>query len=133
MDTKKFKFLIKAKDIIKIITNSTEPKLDEIQIEVVNNITKLMSKPEAILLVAPISNMCYIEWGKYFIRFGNSQATITNGNYSYYFWLPELTTDRLTNLFYKKVEERRMKLDQDYDKKTMEHLKVISKEIDNIN
>lgn len=125
-------FNFKVKKLWEIITSSSEPKLDEMQIEVVGNIKKMMGKPDAILLIAPISNVCYIEWKQYFIRFGNSSATINNGKYSYYFWLPEITTDRLRDLFYKTVEDRRVKLDQAYDKKTLENLKNISEDIDKI-
>jgi len=123
-------FNFKVKKLWEIITSSSEQKLDEMQIEVVSNIKKMMVKPDAILLIAPISNVCYIEWKQYFIRFGNSSATINNGKYSYYFWLPDITTDRLKYLFYKTVEDRRVKLDQAYDKKTLENLKNISEEID---
>ena len=122
-------FRIKVKKLWEIITSSTEPKLNELQLEVVENIKNMMAKPDAILLIAPISNVCYIEWKQYFIRFGNSAATISNGNYSYYFWLPDITTDKLKELFYETVEQRRVKLDKEYDKKTLENLKIISENI----
>ncbi len=122
-------FRIKLRKLWEIITSSTEPKLNELQLEVVENIKNMMAKPDAILLIAPISNVCYIEWKQYFIRFGNSAATISNGNYSYYFWLPDITTDKLKELFYETVEQRRVKLDKEYDKKTLENLKIISENI----
>lgn len=110
-------------------TTESRPKLDSIQFEMAATIRKMMSKQDSILLIAPISNICYIEWKHYFIRFGDSSATITNGKFSYYIWLPSATTDRLRNLFYNHVEERRMKLEGIYDKKTLENLKVISNEL----
>lgn len=124
-------FRIKVRKLWEIITSSTEPKLNELQLEVVENIKNMMGKPDAILLIAPISNVCYIEWKQYFVRFGNSAATISNGNYSYYFWLPDITTDKLKELFYEMVEQRRVKLDKEYDKKTLENLKILSENIKN--
>lgn len=122
-------FRIKTKKLWEIITSSTEPKLNELQLEVVDSIKNMMVKPDAILLIAPISNVCYIEWKQYFIRFGNSAVTISNGNYSYYFWLPDITTDKLKELFYETVEQRKVKLDTEYDKKTLENLKILSDNI----
>lgn len=124
-------FISKFKKFFNLVFLNAEPPLDELQAEVIENITNMMSKSDAVLLIAPISNVCYIQWRKYFIRFGNSAATITNTNYSYYFWLPEQTTDRLKTMFYEKVEERKKRLDQDYDKKTLENLKIIAQEIEN--
>jgi hypothetical protein len=89
----------------------------------------MMSNQESNLLIAPISNICYIEWKHYFIRFGDSSATITNGKFSYYIWLPSATTDRLRRQFYNHSEERRMKLEGTYDKKTLKNLKTVSGEL----
>jgi len=110
------------------ITES-RPKLDSIQFEMASTIRKMMSNQESNLLIAPISNICYIEWKHYFIRFGDSSATITNGKFSYYIWLPSATTDRLRRQFYNHSEERRMKLEGVYDKKTLKNLKTVSGEL----
>jgi hypothetical protein len=110
------------------ITES-RPKLDSIQFEMASTIRKMMSNQESNLLIAPISNICYIEWKHYFIRFGDSSATITNGKFSYYIWLPGATTDRLRRQFYNHSEERRMKLEGVYDKKTLKNLKTVSGEL----
>jgi len=110
------------------ITES-RPKLDSIQFEMASTIRKMMSNQESNLLIAPISNICYIEWKHYFIRFGDSSATITNGKFSYYIWLPSATTDRLRRQFYNHSEERRMKLEGTYDKKTLKNLKTVSGEL----
>lgn len=126
------KLLNNAKKFFNMVILNAEPPLNEMQLGVVDNITKMMAKPDATLLIAPISNICYLEWKQYFIRFGNGSATITNGKYSYYFWLPEQTTDRLKVLFYEMVEERKKKLDQDYDKKTLENLRNIAEDIEKI-
>ena len=107
----------------------TRPELDPIQFEITSTIRKMMSNQESNLLIAPISNICYIEWKHYFIRFSDSSATITNGKFSYYIWLPSVTTDRLRRLFYNHAEERRMKLEGMYDKKTLENLKTVSGEL----
>ena len=107
----------------------SRPKLDSIQFEMASTIRKMMRNQEATLSIAPISKICYIEWKHYFIRFGDSSATITNGKFSYYIWLPSATTDRLRRQFYNHSEERRMKLEGVYDKKTLKNLKTVSGEL----
>ena len=107
----------------------SRPKLDSIQFEMASTIRKMMRNQESTLSIAPISKICYIEWKHYFIRFGDSSATITNGKFSYYIWLPSATTDRLKIQFNNHAEERRMKLEGMYDKKTLENLKIVSGEL----
>jgi hypothetical protein len=113
---------------LKIAPNENDV-LDDIQKQVVSNVRRMMSKEDSVLLLAPISNICYIEWKHYFIRFGDSAVTITNGKFSYYVWLPSKTTDNLKSMFYKNVEARRMKLESVYDRKTLDNLKIISTDL----
>jgi len=123
------KFRKFGKRISRIFSPTYKEDLDEIQKQVVSNVRRMMSKKDSVLLLAPISGICYIEWKHYFIRFGDSSVTITNGKFSYYVWLPTKTTDDLKSIFYKTVELRRMKLESIYDKKTLENLKLISDEL----
>jgi hypothetical protein len=106
-----------------------ESKLDDIQIESINIVRKMMIKPDATLLIAPISSICYIEWKHYFIRFGDSALTITNGKFSYYIWLPSRSIDQLRENFYRNVELRRKNMEVKYDRRTLENMKSISDEV----
>lgn len=108
-----------------------ETKLDDIQIEAINIVKKMIVKPEATLLIAPISSICYIEWKHYFVRFGESALTITNGKFSYYIWLPSRSIDSLRENFYRNVELRRKNMEVRYDKRTLENMKSISDEVRN--
>lgn len=108
-----------------------EPKLDDIQIESINIVKKMIVKPDATLLIAPISSICYIEWKHYFVRFGESALTITNGKFSYYIWLPSRSIDSLRENFYRNVELRRKNMEVRYDRRTLENMKSISDEIRN--
>lgn len=104
--------------------------IDDIQRQGISIIRRMMSKSDAVLLIAPISNICYIEWKQYFIKFTDNSATITNGKFSYYIWLPLATSDSLRQQFYKNVELRRRKMELNYDKKTLENLKDITSQLD---
>jgi hypothetical protein len=106
-----------------------ESKLDDIQIESINIVRKMMIKPDATLLIAPISSICYIEWKHYFIRFGDSALTITNGKFSYYIWLPSRSIEQLRENFYRNVELRRKNMEVKYDRRTLENMKSISDEV----
>jgi hypothetical protein len=106
-----------------------ESKLDDIQIESINIVRKMMIKTDATLLIAPISSICYIEWKHYFIRFGDSALTITNGKFSYYIWLPSRSIEQLRENFYRNVELRRKNMEVKYDRRTLENMKSISDEV----
>lgn len=106
-------------------------ELDEVQIRTIYNVRQMICKKDATLLIAPISGICYIEWKHYFIRFGDSAVTITNGKYSYYIWLPSSHLDKLKDIFYRNVESRRKKMEEKYDKRTLENLNLISEELKN--
>lgn len=116
----------------KMTMSSSENKLDDIQMVMASTIRKMMSKPDSTLLIAPISDICYIEWKHYFIRFGDNSATITNGKFSYYIWLPSDTMLKIKKIFYQHVETRRQMMESQYDKKTLENLKSISNELNNL-
>ena len=101
----------------------------QVQIESINIVRKMMIKPDATLLIAPISSICYIEWKHYFIRFGDTALTITNGKFSYYIWLPSRSIEQLRENFYRNVELRRKNMEVKYDRRTLENMKSISDEV----
>jgi hypothetical protein len=115
----------------KKIESTETNKLDEIQLRALCNVRRMITKPDAVLLIAPISNICYIEWKHYFIRFSDTALTITNGKYSYYIWIPSSQLDKLKDIFYKNVEARRKKMEEKYDKRTLENLNLIKEELEN--
>jgi hypothetical protein len=128
----RMRFMVRLRRFFKKLSikiDGGESKLDDIQIESINIVRKMMIKPDATLLIAPISSICYIEWKHYFIRFGDSALTITNGKFSYYIWLPSRSIDQLRENFYRNVELRRKNMEVKYDRRTLENMKSISDEV----
>ena len=126
------RFMVRLRRFFKKLSikiDGGESKLDDIQIESINIVRKMMIKPDATLLIAPISSICYIEWKHYFIRFGDSALTITNGKFSYYIWLPSRCIEQLRENFYRNVELRRKNMEVKYDRRTLENMKSISDEV----
>lgn len=128
----RMRFMVRLRRFFKKLSikiDGGESKLDDIQIESINIVRKMMIKTDATLLIAPISSICYIEWKHYFIRFGDSALTITNGKFSYYIWLPSRSIDQLRENFYRNVELRRKNMEVKYDRRTLENMKSISDEV----
>lgn len=119
-----------GKFIINLINPKKEIKLNEIQSETVTLVKKIMTKPDSILLLAPISNICYIEWNQVFIRFNDNAVTLTNSKFSYYVSLPEATIIELNQLFYRLIDKRKREMETNYDLKTLNSLKELSKSFD---
>jgi len=119
-----------GKFIIELINPKKEIKLNDIQSETVNLVKKIMIKPDSILLLAPISNICYIEWNQIFIRFNDNAITLTNSKFSYYISLPESTIIELNQLFYRLIDKRKRDMEINYDLKTLNSLKELSNSID---
>lgn len=119
-----------GKFIIELINPKKEIKLNDIQSETVNLVKKIMIKPDSILLLAPISNICYIEWNQIFIRFNDNAITLTNSKFSYYVSLPEPTIIELNQLFYRLIDKRKRDMETNYDLKTLNSLKELSNSID---
>jgi hypothetical protein len=128
----RMRFMVRLRRFFKKLSikiDGGESKLDDIQIESINIVRKMMIKTDATLLIAPISSICYIEWKHYFIRFGDSALTITNGKFSYYIWLPSRSIEQLRENFYRNVELRRKNMEVKYDRRTLENMKSISDEV----
>jgi len=121
----RMRFMVRLRRFFKKLSikiDGGESKLDDIQIESINIVRKMMIKTDATLLIAPISSICYIEWKHYFIRFGDSALTITNGKFSYYIWLPSRSIEQLRENFYRNVELRRKNMEVKYDRRTLENM-----------
>ena len=123
------KFRKIRRSLDKIFDPGKKPKLSEIQIKTVSIIRKIINNPDAKLLIAPISQISYAEYNHYFIRFSDVAAIITNGKFSYYVSLPYETCENLRNHFNLKVEERRLAMEQEYDRNTLDNFDEILKSL----
>jgi hypothetical protein len=103
--------------------------LNEIQTKTVKIIRKIINNPDATLLIAPISHVNYAEYNHYFVRFSDNSAIITNGKFSYYVSLPFHACENLRKQFNIKVEERRLAMEQEYDRNTLQNFDEILKSI----
>lgn len=101
------------------------PPMNEVQKKAFFTIKKLILKQNSVLLIAPVSGSCYVEYKNYFVKFNTTSATITNSKFSYYIEFDFHYGEKLVQFFNTKVEERRQKLEQKYDLKTMENLEGI--------
>lgn len=129
MEIKIKRILAKLRSVARKCSKHNKKNLDDIQITALVNARHMMKKSDATLLLAPISEVCYIEWKHYFIRFNDSAMTITNGKYSYYISFPSYALQKLRFSFYKSVEERKKNMEHSYDKKTLVNLNTIANEL----
>jgi len=129
----KKRVFLKFRQIRRNMDNMFNPvkkvKLNEIQTKTVSIIRKIINNPDATLLIAPISQISYAEYNHYFIRFSDDAAIITNGKFSYYVSLPYHTCDNLRKHFNLKVEERRLAMEQEYDRNTLANFDDILKSL----
>lgn len=113
----------------KIFKANTVIELTEIQKLTFLTIRKLINKPDSTLLIAPLSNSCYVDVDNFFVKFDFTKATITNSKYSYYVDYDYENGKKLVDFFNKKVEVRRQALEQKYHIKTVENLNSIIESI----
>jgi hypothetical protein len=106
-----------------------EIELNEVQKLTFLTIRKLINQSESTLLIAPLSNSCYVEVDNFFVKFDFTKATITNSKYSYYVDYDYENGKKLVDFFNKKVEVRRQALEQKYHIKTVENLNSIIESI----
>ena len=103
--------------------------LDSIQETTYLNIRKILSKEDSKLFVSPETSLCYVEWKDYLVKFNTNSATITNGKFSYYVWLPIKKTDDLKRLFNTVIESRIKVSEDSYNENTLKNLKIIASEL----
>lgn len=113
----------------KVFKINSEIELNEVQKLTFLTIRKLINQSESTLLIAPLSNACYVEIDNFFIKFDCTKATITNSKYSYYVDYDYENGKKLVEFFNKKVEIRRMLLEEKYHIKTVENLTNIIESI----
>ena len=129
----KKKQIVRLRKLYRYIMHSfgieSKEKNDPIQTQTYLNIRRIISKKDSKLSLSPESHLCYAEWNNYFIKFSDTSATITNGKFSYYVWLPTKMTDKLRKQFYSTIESR-IKVSVDvYNHNTLKNLKEIGSEL----
>jgi hypothetical protein len=129
----KKRVFLKFRQIRRNVYNMFDPvknvKLNEIQTTTISIIRKIINNPDATLLIAPISQVSYVQYKHYFIRFADNAAIITNGKFSYYVSLPYPVCNNLRKHFNLKVEERRLAMEQEYDRNTLANFDDILKSL----
>lgn len=135
MNRTKAKFLIFNRRIKKYIKNifTSSENVNSVQKQSYLIVKRMIAKEDSTLLIAPISNQCYVEWQNYFIKLSDNAVTITNGKFSYYVSLPFKHTGELKDFFNHTVEGRRQKMESNYENRTLSSLKEISKDLYEIN
>jgi len=124
-----FLYLRKFNKKLKSIVDSKEEKLSEVQLTAFSVTRKLISRPDSLLVPAPISGTYYIENGNYLIRFSDNAVTITNGKFSYYVWLPSNRIDSIKETFDRALERRKAIIESKYDNRTVLNLRQIESDI----
>lgn len=129
------RFQVKLRKVQKFLKSMAEPKepsLSEIQQFAVKIIRKTVVKKDATLLIDPIKGVNYVEYKHYFIKFGMTSATITNGKFSYYIDYDYRTGEKLVLFFNRIVGMRRDELDSNYNTNTARRLSELLNEVSNI-
>ena len=76
-----------------------------------NIVKKSICNPEANLLLAPLSNVYYIETDKLFIKVLDNYIQIVNGKYFYHISMPQLLMMDIEKRFKTKVENQKKKIE----------------------
>lgn len=133
MGYRKKRLLVTLRKIYKVILHSIgveyKKELDSIQETTYLNIRKILSKEDSKLFVSPETSLCYVEWKDYLVKFNTNSATITNGKFSYYVWLPIKKTDDLKKMFNSVIESRIKVSEASYNSNTLKNLRIISNEL----
>jgi hypothetical protein len=101
------------------------PDLSPMQSKTVSIIHRIIRNPESTLLKDPDTGFYYAELNRYFIKFSDNTAIITNGKFSYYVSLPSATCSRLRIYFEDYVTKRRKVLENKYDSNTIQNFDEI--------
>lgn len=120
------------KSAIKAIRVSTPPQeKSEYERDAVNICKRLISKPESLLLLTPISSKRYIKndaSGIFVILEGRSIKVI-NHVYSYVVFLEDKSWHQITSLFDNEVESRREEFEKEITANIRHSLQTIYKNI----
>lgn len=76
-----------------------------------NIIKKSIANPEATLLIAPLTNVYYIQTDDLFIKILDTYVQIVNGKYFYHISMPQFLMDEIEKRFKLKVENQKKKIE----------------------
>ena len=76
-----------------------------------NIIKKSIANPEASLLIAPLTNVYYIQTDDLFIKILDTYVQIVNGKYFYHISMPDHIMDDIEKRFKLKVENQKKKIE----------------------
>jgi hypothetical protein len=98
------------------IKNISKPNMSHVDVNEVKSSAicrKLISHPDSTFLIAPLSHKRYIKNDSLgmFIVLSNSRINITNHVYNYDVSLTHTISDKLNNMFDKKVESLRLEFE----------------------
>ena len=125
---KKKRILVRLRRFKRILAPAAiekAPTMNNVQVKAFSTIRKLIIKPGSTLLIAPLSGSCYVEYKNYFVKFGLTYAIITNSKFSYYIEYDYRHGEKLVAFFNNRVEQRRKKMEEKYELKTMKNLDEI--------
>lgn len=105
------------------------PELNGTQQLAIKIIRQVVVNPKAKILIAPISDVRYVEFRHYFIRFGSNFASIRNGKFAYYVEFDLAHGIQLVAFADRIIEKRRHALDDQYDANTVSSLSKILEQI----
>jgi guanyl-specific ribonuclease Sa len=113
-------------------TSTNVKTLTEVQLMAIDVIKRITIKKDAVLLIDPIHGGNYIHYNDYFIKFGESFATITNGKFSYYIEWDYKTGGSVIAFFNRIVGLRRLEMEKQYTVNTLKSLNEMLSNINNI-
>lgn len=90
-----------------------------------NIIKKSISNPESNLLLAPLTNVFYIEMDDLFIKVLDTYVQIVNGKYFYHISMPKDLMDDIEKRFKLKVENQKKKIENKIANNTNSSLRNI--------
>lgn len=99
----------------KSISRTDMSSIDENEIKSSAICRKLLSHPDSLFLIAPLSHKRYIKNDSLgvFIVLSNNRINITNHIYNYDVNLTQIVSDKLNNMFDNKVDALRLEFESD--------------------
>lgn len=115
--------------LVKTLHNPGRKKLTKTQIEASIVFRKLLLDPNTDILISPISGKYYIKNDKkrILIVLSNLNISIINHIFGYDVFIPGYFYEKLRDLFYEEVENRRWKMEEEYRNNVTNNLQQVIK------
>lgn len=111
----------------------TQPPIEksEYELDAINICRKLITRPETLLLLTPLSNKRYIknDTSGIFVILEGRSIKVINHVYSYVVFLEEKSWNKITNFFDNEVENRREEFEKEITSNIRHSLQNIYKNI----